>query len=242
MLPALVKLCTSSLAMSIVSACRQGGAGQAAATVPSEFGSHWFLSWLHRGGTTRRAVRHRIIAAFLFPKGGDPICKEGLGGAPGRRSPHLSCSSSLRRPRYIDLPVTGWSFSQRRRPAIGGYCTSKQGVDCCRRLRPLQGRDEPPGPLTPGARPSALAVDGPVRPGSVNTPLIGVPGVPGELICGRTWSTFSQNRLLLVFARSPTLFFPGSAAAQLASQPNSASVASFSGDRWRERQGGAADV
>ena len=134
LLPALVKLCTASLAMSIVSACRQGGAGQAAATVPSEFGPHWFLSWLHCGGTTGRAVRHRIIAAFLFPKGGDPICKEGLSGAPGRRSPHLSCSSSLRPPGYIDLPVTGWSFSQRGRLASGGHCTSKRGVDCYRRL------------------------------------------------------------------------------------------------------------
>ena len=225
MLPALVKLCTASLAMSIVSACRQGGAGQAAATVSLEFGSHWFLSWLHCGGTTRRAVRHRIIAAFLFPKGGDPICKEGLGGAPGWRSPHLSCSSSLRPPRYIDLPVTGWSFSQRRRPAIRGHCTSKRGVDCCRRLRPLQGRDEPPGPVTPGARLSALAVDGPVRPGSVNTPLTDWGargahlGLPGRSSAVELELMFSKSPPTCLCHTCPTLFFPGSAAALLASRP-----------------------
>ena len=205
MLPALVRICPASLATGIVSACRQGGAGQAAATVPSEFGFHWFLSWLHCGGTTRRAVRHRIIAAFLFPKGGDPICKEGLGGAPGRRSPHRSCSSSLRPPRYIDMPATGWSFSHRRRPAIGGHCTSKRGVDCCRRLRPLQGRDEPPGPVTPGARPSAHAVNGPVRPGSVNTPLTDWGarrahlGLPGSSSAVELELIFSKSELMCVF-------------------------------------------
>ena len=61
----------------------------------------------------------------------------------------------------------GLFLSRAELPAVSGIASPAKEMDTA--LSAQRGRDEPPGPVTPGACRSAFVVVRPVRPGSVKT-------------------------------------------------------------------------